>query len=121
VELNRQEEKYLKYAFKKGPDYVYPYFWSEIHTNQYGALKSLVAKGFIDFNADIEEACLKTGKKTGFLKVTDLDVRFILTDQGRGYLEFMAARNGGWPLFLKRLGLALAISGFLAWLIWGAK
>lgn len=121
MELNRQEEKYLKYAYKKGPEYVYPYFWSEIHTNQYAIFKSLLAKDLISFNVDVEAAHLKADKRGGEINVGDLDVRFVLTEPGLEYLEFMAIRDGGWKAFLKRLLIAVAILGFLAWLIWGAR
>lgn len=121
MNLDRREEKYLKYIHRKGPDYVYPYFWSEIHTDQYVAFKSLLRKDLIAFNADVEAAQLKADNSRGRLDLTELEVRFRLTDQGRDYLDLMAARDGGWRNFLKKALPVVAIPALLAGLMWAAK
>lgn len=121
MDLDRREEKYLKYIHRKGPDYVYPYFWSEIHTDQYVVFKSLLRKDLIAFNADVEAAQLKAGNCRGRLDLTELEVRFKLTDLGRDYLDFVAARDGNWKNFLKKALSTLAILALMAGLIWAAK
>lgn len=121
MDLDRREEKYLKYIRRKGPDYVYPYFWSEMHTNQYVVFKSLLHKGLIAFNADVEAARLKADNCRGRLDLTELEVRFRPTDLGLDYLDFMAARDGGWKNFLKKALPAAAILALLAGLMWAAR